>query len=87
MASEDSDQLVSGSLPIHRRDDVCDLNQTVGIEMPTVCDTPHAARELLKVALLRRAKRMGLKERYYRSEKLIASVYDELWPKCSRWLS
>jgi hypothetical protein len=78
MASEDSDQLVSGRLPIHGRNDLRDLNQTLDIEMPTVCDQPHAARELLKVALLRRAKRMGLEERNYRSKKLLSPVHDEL---------
>ena len=78
MASEDSDQLTSGCLPVHRFDDPRDCDQTVDIEMPAGGDQPHATRELLKVALLPTAKRMSLEERNYRSHELVASIYDEL---------
>jgi hypothetical protein len=78
MASEDSDQILLGCLPIHRFDDFCDFNQTIDIKMPVVRNHSHAPRELLKVALLCRSKRMGLEERYYRSYKILPPVHDEL---------
>jgi hypothetical protein len=70
MASEDSDQLLPGRLPIHRFDYFRDLHETAGIKMPVVRDHSHAARELLKVTLLCRPKGMGLEERNYRSHKI-----------------
>jgi hypothetical protein len=78
MASEDSDQVLSGRLPIHRFDDLSNLNQTFDIEMSIIRDQLHAACELLEVTLLRRSKRVILKERNYRPYKIIASVHDEL---------
>jgi hypothetical protein len=78
MASEDSDQVLPGCLPIHRLDDLSNLNQTFDIKMPIVRDQLHAACELLKVTLLRRPKRVILKERNYRPYKIISSVHDEL---------
>ena len=78
MASEDSDQILPGCPPIHRFDHFCDFNQTADIKMPVVRDHSHATRELLKVALLCRPKRMGLEERNYRSHEILPSVYDEL---------
>jgi len=78
MASEDSDQVLPGCLPIHRFDDLRNLNQTFDIKMPIIRDQLHAACELLEVTLLRRPKRVVLEERYYRSHKIIASVHDEL---------
>jgi hypothetical protein len=78
MASEDSDQVLPGRLPIHRFNDLSNLNQTFDIKMPIIRDQLHAARELLEVTLLRRPKRVILKERNYRPCKIIASVHDEL---------
>ncbi len=78
MASEDSDQVLPGCLPIHRFDNLSNLNQTFDIEMSIVRDQLHTACKLLEVTLLRRPKRVVLKERNYRSYKIIASVYDEL---------
>jgi hypothetical protein len=78
MASEDSDQILSGCPPIHRLDDFSDFHETVDIEMPTDHDQTQAQRELLKVALLRRPKRMCLEERNYRSHEVIPTVNDEL---------
>ena len=78
MASEDSDQVLSGRLPIHRFNDLSNLNQTTDIKMPIARDQLHAACELLKVTLLRRPKRVILKERNYRPYKIISSVHDEL---------
>jgi hypothetical protein len=78
MASEDSDQLILGCPPIHRLDDFRDLYHTVDIEMPTVLYQPHAARELLKVTLLRRVQRVSLEERNNRSHEILPPIYDEL---------
>src|SRR5580658_2367451 len=78
MASEDSDQVLPGCFPIHRFDDLSNLNQAVDIEMPSVRDQLHTACELLEVTLLRRPKRVILKERNYRPHKIISSVHDEL---------
>jgi hypothetical protein len=78
MASEDSDQVLPGCLPIHRFDDLSNLNQTFDIEMSIIRDQLHTACELLKVTLLRRPKRVILKERNYRPYKLIPAVHDEL---------
>ena len=78
MASEDSDQVMPGCLPIHRFGDFCDLYEAVDISVPTNFDDPHATRELLEVELLRRPERMSLEERNYRSEKLYPPVHDEL---------
>ena len=78
MASEDSDQLRSGCLAIHRLDDLRDLYETVGLQMSTRLDYPHTECELFEVCLLGRPKRMGFKERDDGSKKLIASSHDEL---------
>jgi hypothetical protein len=78
MASEDSDQILPGCLPIHRFHDFRDFHETAGIEMPVVHDHSHAARKTLKVTLLRRPKGIGLEERNYRSHKVLPSVHDEL---------
>jgi hypothetical protein len=78
MASEDSDQVMPGCLPVHRFGDFRDINETAGIKMPIVSDHSHAARKLLKVTLLRRPKGMSFKERNYRSHKVLPSVHDEL---------
>jgi len=78
MASEDSDQILPGCLPVHRFDNLSDLNQTFDIKMPIIRDQLHAACELLKVPLLRRPKRIILEERNYRPYKIVSSVHDEL---------
>ena len=78
MASEDSDQLTAGCLPIHRFDDLCDFNETSDIEMPAVPYQSHAACELLEITLLRRAKRMSLEEGDYRPHEVLPPVHDEL---------
>jgi hypothetical protein len=67
MASEDSDQILPGRLPVHRFGDLRDLDETVDIEMSTDFDNPHTTRESFEVELLRRAERMSFKERQYRS--------------------
>jgi hypothetical protein len=78
MASEDTDQLLSGCPSIHRLDDLRDFNQTIDIEMPAVRNHSHATRELLEIALLRRPQRVGLEERYYRPHKILPPIHDEL---------
>jgi hypothetical protein len=78
MASEDSDQVLSGGSPVHRFGDFCDLDETIDIRMPANFDDPHATRELLEISLLRRPERMSLEERYYRPQQLRPPVHDEL---------
>ena len=78
MASEDSDQLMLRCPPIHRLDDLSNLNQTVDIKMSTARYQLHAARKLLKVTLLRRPQRVRFEERDYRSSKVVPAVHDEL---------
>ncbi len=78
MASEDSDQLMPGSSPVHRFDDLSDLDQTVDIKMPAVRYQAHAARELLKVTLLGRTEGVGLEERNYRPHEVFPAIHDEL---------
>jgi len=78
MASEDSDQVLPGRLPIHRFDYLSDLDQTPGIKMPAVRYQSHTARKLLKVTLLSRPKRVSLKERNYRPYKIVSPVHNEL---------
>jgi hypothetical protein len=78
MASEDSDQLLLGRLPVHRLHDFGDLDQSVDTEVPTVRYQSHATRELLKVTLLSRAQRVGLEKRNYRFNEVCPTVHDEL---------
>jgi hypothetical protein len=63
MASEDSDQLVSGFLAIHRLSYFRDLNQSFSRKMPTNRDELYHHCELLEVALLGSAERVPPKVR------------------------
>jgi hypothetical protein len=54
MASEDSDQLSSGLLAIHRLRDLSDLHHALQGEVTARLDQSDALRELLEVASLRR---------------------------------
>jgi hypothetical protein len=74
MASEDSDELVSRFSPIHRLDDLDNLQQTLTGQMATVGDQFDAGRELLKVAPLRRPQRMLLKERNDPLEEILPTT-------------
>jgi len=78
MASEDSNQVLPGRPPVHCLGDLCDLNQTAGIEMPAVRYQSHAACELFEVTLLGRSQRVGLEERNYRSHEILPPVDNEL---------
>jgi hypothetical protein len=71
MASEDSDELVPGLLPIHGLNDLRDLNETIGRLVPAGGDELDAARELLEVLLLRTSHRMLPEERNHRLEEIL----------------
>jgi hypothetical protein len=58
MASEDSDEIVPGLLPIHGLRNLRDLNETLGRQMPADGDQLYAASELLEVLLLGAPQRM-----------------------------
>ena len=76
MASEDSDEVVPGLLPIHGLSDLHDLDETVGREMSACRDELDAASELLEVLLLRAQHRMQSEEWDYRLQKIRAPSYD-----------
>src|SRR5277367_213476 len=78
MASEDSDQIMPWRPPVHRFDDLGNLNQTTDVKMPAVRYQLHAACELLKVTLLRRPQGIGVEERNYRPYEVVPAVHDEL---------
>ena len=63
MASEDSDELVTGLLVIHRLGDASDLDKTVPRQVPTRLDHIHARRKPLEVVSLRGTKRVSSEER------------------------
>ena len=75
MASEDSDQIMSRFLPIHRLSDLHDFDQAIGCPMPTRFDQLNAPRKLLEVITLRSAQRILTEERYYRLYKIRTLVY------------
>ena len=77
MASEDSDQLLSGCSSIHRLCDARDLCESVRIAMPLFGDDLHAFGEPLKVRSLRRMQRMLAKERHNRLEQVISPTNDK----------
>jgi hypothetical protein len=49
MASEDSDQLLSGFPMVHRLSEHGNLNQSLAGEMPVFANDFHTPRELLEV--------------------------------------
>jgi len=78
MASEDSDQVLSGCPSVHRFRDLCDLHEPADTEVSTSREDAHAARELLEVPLLRGPKRMSLEKRNDRLHEVFPPVHDEL---------
>ena len=76
MASEDSDELVPGFLPIHGLSDLRDLDETFSRLVPANGNELHAARELLEVLLFGAAHRMLPEERNHRLEQIATSPYD-----------
>src|SRR5438876_931394 len=63
MASEDSDELVSGLAMVHRLCNLGDLDETLTGQMPFGSDDVHTPRELLEIMPLRGAKRILTEER------------------------
>ena len=78
MASEDSDELMSGLAVVHRLSDANDLQETVTTRVTSGLDHRHARRELLEVISLRRSKRMLAEERNDRLHEIRASAHDVL---------
>jgi hypothetical protein len=70
MASEDSDEIVPGLLPIHGLSDLRDLDETVCRQMAARGDELHAASELLEVLLLGTQHRMLPEERDDRLQEI-----------------
>jgi hypothetical protein len=63
MASEDSDQIVSGLPSIHRLSDLSDFDETGRRSVRISGDELDTSHELLEVFSLRAPKRMLLEER------------------------
>ena len=76
MVSEDSDQLVSGFLAVHRLSDLRDLDQPHRGQVMTAVDQLNTPCELLEVLLLRGTHRILLKERYDRFQQILALPHD-----------
>jgi hypothetical protein len=76
MASEDSDELMPGFLPIHRLHDLRDLDKTFGRLVPAGGDQLDAVCELLEVLLLRASHRMTPEERDDRLQEIRAATND-----------
>src|SRR5436309_12584253 len=76
MASEDSDQIVPGFLPVHRFGDASDLDDTVNLEVTAGRDQLDTSCELLEVLLFRSQHRVLLEERNYRLQQIDASSHD-----------
>jgi hypothetical protein len=74
MASEDSDEIVPGFTPIHRLDDLDDLQQTTPGQMVTAGHELNAMSELLKVEPLGRPERILPKERNDPLEKIVSTT-------------
>jgi hypothetical protein len=73
MASEDSDEFVSGLLPIHGFRDPSNLHKTLHREVAAGIDHLDTAYELLEVLLFRAPHRMPPKERNHRLQQIRAS--------------
>jgi hypothetical protein len=76
MASEDSDEIVSGFPPIHRLDDLDDLQQPAAGQMATAGHELDAMSELLKVEPLGRPERILAKERNDPLEEILSTTHD-----------
>jgi len=78
MASEDSDQFVSGFLMIHRLCDLCDFDKTLSGQMSLARDHVHTPCELLEVIPLRSPQGVLTKERDDRFSEICPSSNDVL---------
>ena len=72
MASEDSDQLGSGLLAVHRLRDLDDADEPFWTQMLAGIDQAYAPRKLLEVLRLRRAQHMPLEEGDDRPKQVFA---------------
>jgi hypothetical protein len=75
MASEDSDEVVPGFLPIHRLHDLDDVGKTSTREVMTNRHHLDARSELLEVEPFRRAQRVRTEERDDTVEQLLSRVH------------
>ncbi len=75
MASEDSEQLCSGLLAIHRLDNLGDACETIAGQMQSIVNHPEALREFFEVAQLRRMQRIRLEERNDRVDQIRSSAH------------
>jgi hypothetical protein len=71
MASEDSDELVPGFLPIHGLDDLRDLDETFNRLVSASGHELHAVGELLEVLLLGATHRILSEKRNYRLQQIL----------------
>ena len=72
MASEDSDEVMTGLLVIHRFGNASDLDKTLPRQVPPRLDHIHARRKASEVEPLRGTKRMLAKERDNRPHEITA---------------
>ena len=75
MVSEDSDQLRSGLLAVHRLGDFCEFRKTLMSLMLTSIDHPNAAREVFEVTPLRCMQWVRFKERNDRVDQIRPPSY------------
>ena len=76
MASEDSDQIVSGLLAVHRLSDLCDPYEPRRAQMDAAIDQLDTSRELLEVPLLRGTHRVLVEERNDPLDQVSAFAHD-----------
>jgi hypothetical protein len=76
MASEDSDQLWSGLLAIHRLRELHDVGEPIRTQMPTRRYELETSSERRKVLPFRRAQRVRPEERDDRPEQVVATAHD-----------
>ena len=75
MASEDSEEVGSGFLAVHRLGDLDDLGEALTREVVASIDELHALRKLLEVPLLRRMHGMQPKERNDRRDQIRSAAH------------
>ncbi len=75
MASEDSDQVLSGFSMIHCLRELSDLDQPLGREMSAALADLHAEGKLLEIVVLRCPKRIRSEERNDHLEEIFPSAH------------
>ena len=78
MASEDSDELVSGLAMVHRLRDHRDFDETLSGQVPVIRDDLHTPSESLEVIPLRGAHWMLLEERDDRLQQISSASHGVL---------